>query len=319
MILVGNSLGHIDSINTRNVGKHSYIVVPSNTTNFQDVFIRQESGISKPKQVSFLGLKKYIEQKYIFKPRKDEEILDLDILYKFKEVDVNTIDNLILKCWFVKPKPGKPTILFCHGQNCNVTHHQDIVKFLYNNGYGGLLVDYRGFRKNPGEPSEHGLYNDAKAALAYLQTKGIKNSDIIIWGHSMGGGVASEMAYRGNYKGLILESTFAGIEDMKNHYLSPDFVKDKPLKTRVLICLLKLLPDKFLELDTKFDNKRKIKTVNYPILIVHSKEDKKVPVQMSHILAAWQPKANFVLFDKGNHADHTWAINTINGFIKGIS
>lgn len=319
MIVVSNNPGIKNQLSVRKVAVFSGIAAPSSLYVSKDTFISREHINTHPRQVCFLGLKSYIEQKYIFKPSKEEKILDLDTLYKFKEVTIPTSDNLKIKSWYVKPQPGKPTMLFCHGQNCNITHHQDIVKFLYNNGYGGLLVDYRGFLKNPGIPSEQGLYDDAQAGIRYLNSIGINNSDIIVWGHSLGGGVASEIASKANYRGLVLESTFASINDMQQFMLSPDFIKTQPLPTRLFLSALKLLPESVLKLNTEFNNKQKIKTINYPILIVHSKEDKKVPVQMSYILKTSQPKARLHLFEKGVHHEHGWSIDTISAFLSELS
>lgn len=318
MELLTNKPGSINPVNIKMLSQPSGSALHFKQSLSCDTFTSQKLQKNTKQQSLFSGIKKIIEQKYIFKARTDEKILDLDILYKFKEVYVNSTDNLKIKCWYVPPKPGKPTVLFCHGQNCNITFHQDIVKFLHNNGYGGLLVDYRGYWKNPGEPSEQGLYDDAQAGVRYLNSLGIKNSDIIIWGHSLGGGVATEVAHNGKYKALVMESTFTNIDGMQKHMLEPEVIKQQPLVTRILLNLLKLLPEDLVKFDSKFDNKQKVKFINYPILIVHSKEDEMIPVRMATINHASQPMSKLILFEKGGHAHHNWNIETINDFIKSL-
>ena len=77
-----------------------------------------------------------------------------------------------------------------------------------------LIVDYRGYGKSDGSPSEQGLYSDAEAALAWLSQKGFTPERVLVWGNSLGAGVATELATRHHVGALVLSSTFTSIPDI---------------------------------------------------------------------------------------------------------
>ena len=123
-----------------------------------------------------------------------------------------------------------------------------------------LIIAWRGFSGNKGKPNEKGLYEDAKSAIRWLSSQGIKKNNIIIYGESLGTGVAVEIAQNKNYAGLILESPFTSMVDMGKKYY-PFF------------------PVRFLLRD-KFESYKKINKISVPILIMHGEVDKIVPYTM---------------------------------------
>ena len=123
-----------------------------------------------------------------------------------------------------------------------------------------LIVAWRGFSGNKGEPTEEGLYEDARSAINWLKLKGVKENNIIVYGESLGTGVATEIAQNRNFGGIILESPFTSMIDAG---------KDK----------YPYLPVRLL-LKDKYESDKKIKNINIPILIMHGKIDNIVPFSM---------------------------------------
>ena len=123
-----------------------------------------------------------------------------------------------------------------------------------------LIVAWRGFSGNKGKPTEKGLYEDAKSAVKWLQSNGVVENNIIIYGESLGTGVATEIAQNKNFAGIILESPFTSMIDAG---------KDK----------YPYLPVRLL-LKDKYESDKKIKNINRPILIMHGKIDNIVPFHM---------------------------------------
>ena len=138
----------------------------------------------------------------------------------FEPVRVPTEDGEQLAAWWVpaarsEPKLGGGTVLLFHGNAGNISHRIDYAKMFYALGYNTLLVDYRGFGESTGEPSEQGTYRDALASWQWLTaTQGVQAADIVIFGESLGGGIATWLAARQVPRALILASTFTSIADL---------------------------------------------------------------------------------------------------------
>lgn len=173
--------------------------------------------------------------------------------------------------WVPVENPEAPVFLYLHGQDATRGKHLEHTERFHQWGWNVLVIDYRGFGESFGDeqPSEAKVYEDALAALKYLKIdREFPSNKIFIYGHSLGGAVAIELATKpesGGTAGLIVESTFTSIQEMS---------------TRRYHGLLRLLPVSFL-LTQKFDSLSKISSVKLPILFIHGKEDKKVPFEMS--------------------------------------
>jgi fermentation-respiration switch protein FrsA (DUF1100 family) len=143
-----------------------------------------------------------------------------------------------------------------------------------------LIIAWRGFSGNSGKPNEKGLYNDAKSALIWLKKLGLTEKDIVIYGESLGTGVATEIAQNSNFAGLVLETPFTSMIDAaKNFY------------PYIPVSLL---------LKDKYDNQNKIKNINIPVLVMHGEVDQIVPFWMGKRIfeIANEPKYSyFTKFD----------------------
>ncbi|XP_018320449.1 protein ABHD13 isoform X2 [Agrilus planipennis] len=157
----------------------------------------------------------------------------------YENVNIVTPDGITLHMFFIhqpKDKQHKsPTIVFLHGNAGNIGHRlQNCVGFYHNLSCNILLVEYRGFGLSQGSPSEEGLYIDAKASIDYLYGRNdINHSEIIVFGRSLGGAVAVDLASRVDYADklwcLIVENTFTSIPDMARVLLSWRFINYIPL------------------------------------------------------------------------------------------
>jgi pimeloyl-ACP methyl ester carboxylesterase len=232
---------------------------------------------------------------------------------KIQPVKTKTSDGMELNCWYIPPKPEvKMTILFCHGNMQPVSLYQDVAEFIagLNDefGTGGLLLEYRGYGKNKHLPvfeEREDIFKDAESAMTFINQQGTPDSNIVVWGLSMGGGPAAEMAARHKgIKGLVLESTFTdnnqlfantqfltflekagGISERENSLLikSPDVDK-------ILIFLSKS------ELFNYRTAERLAETKGIPTLIIHSgKNDIIVPPSMAEGLAAASPNIKGII------------------------
>ena len=177
------------------------------------------------------------------------------------KVKIKTDDNIELLAWYhTKKKENYKTILFLHGNAGSLENRIHKINHFKKMNINFLIVSWRGFSGNKGKPTEKGLYNDAKSSVKWLKDKGLKTEDIILYGESLGTGVAIEIAQNNNFSGIILESPFTSMVDAaKNKY--PFF------------------PIKYL-LKDKYDSEKKIKNIQSPLLVMHGEVDKIVPFWM---------------------------------------
>ena len=165
-----------------------------------------------------------------------------------------------------------------------------------------LIIAWRGFSGNKGSPTEKGLYEDARSAIRWLKLKDIEEKNIIIYGESLGTGVAVEIAQNKNFAGVILESPFTSMIDIG---------KDK----------YPYLPVKLL-LKDKYESDKKIKNINSPILIMHGRVDKIVPFHMGKKMYELANKPKHSYFSQ--YDDHMMEYNemllkTLKNFIISLN
>ena len=200
-----------------------------------------------------------------------------------EKVKITTKDNIELIGWYYRQNPEKlKTIVFFHGNAGSLENRIYKLNHFKNLNVNFLIIAWRGFSGNQGKPSEAGLYKDAESAVNWLNKKGINNENIIIYGESLGTGVAIEIAQNTNYAGIILESPFTSMINMGKKYY-PFF------------------PVRFL-LKDKFESNKKIHKVSIPILIIHGKVDKIVPFAMGKKIFELSNEPKF--FYSQEYGDH---------------
>lgn len=183
---------------------------------------------------------------------------------------LTTKDGIRLNAWWF-PKPGSHfATLFLHGNAGNVTHRIDHARAITTAGSAILVLDYRGYGKSKGHPTEQGLYLDADAAYDALAQLGFRPSQIILQGESLGTAVAVELASRRPCAALILESPLASLSNMAGAVLPVI----GPLLAR------------------GFDTRSKIGQIHAPLLVIHGDADEIVPFSQGQAVfrAANPPK-----------------------------
>ena len=208
--------------------------------------------------------------------------------FPIEKVKIITKDNIELLSWYYsKDSENYKTILFLHGNAGTLENRIYKINHLKNMNVNFLIIAWRGFSGNKGKPTEKGLYEDAKSALRWLANKGVKEENIIIYGESLGTGVATEIAQNKNFAGVILETPFTSMVSVgKSHY--PFF----PVSI--------LLKD-------KYESDKKIKNIKSPILIMHGEVDKLVPFWMGKKLYNLANEPKYSYFSK--YDDHMMEYN----------
>ncbi len=227
------------------------------------------------------GYIKHIEKKSIFFPVKDTAITPLAINVPFQDVYIEVSANIRINGWFIPKDTAHYTILFFHGNAGNIGDRLEKILLLRRLNLNIFIVDYRGYGNSTGTPQEKGLYADAVAAYNYLiNERNLKPGDIIVYGESLGGAVAVDLASRMEIGGIILEGTFSKARDMARE-------------------LYPLLPE-FL-FTNLFDSYSKIKSIEKPKLFLHSETDEIVPFYLAKKLYQIAEKEKYFVKMTGNH------------------
>ena len=202
----------------------------------------------------------------------------------FEDVTLDTADGESIHGWYVPAVETASHVLFFHGNAGNISHRLDTVEILQRMGHAVLIVDYRGYGRSSGRPSESGTYADAAAAWDYLRdTLGVKPQRIVLYGRSLGGAVAVWLATNRKPAGLIIESTFTRMADMGAHHYP-------------------YLPARWLT-RIHYDSLSRMPSVRCSVFAAHSDEDEIVPFHLGRKLAeSAQDLAQFVTL-RGSHND----------------
>ena len=232
-----------------------------------------------------MALIRFFENRFIFiPPRYPEGFPPARVLPSgLEEIWITTEDGVRLNAWFLA-NPASPTVLlWFHGNATNIGQQLDELETYSRLGTNILAVDYRGYGKSEGSPDEAGVYRDADAAYRYLiDQRRFTPASIIIYGHSLGGAVAVDLAARRECGGLIVESSFTNTGEMARRMFHVPFIEHLPR--------------------SRFDSLAKIARVRAPILVIHGTRDQVVPFSMGQRLfeAAPEPKS-FLPVDGGEH------------------
>lgn len=204
-------------------------------------------------------------------------------------VSYRTTDGLTLRSWHAPASGGHPTIVLFHGNAGTIASRAAKARLFLDAGYGVLLAEYRGYGGNPGTPTEDGLFADGRAALAFLAGRRVDPSRTVLYGESLGSGVAVRMAYEWAAKGhsvaaVVLEAPFLSVVSVAKHH-TPWAPVDWLLSDR-------------------YDSRARIAGLGAPLLIVHGEQDTTVPVGQGRALfeQALEPKA-IRLFPRASHND----------------
>jgi hypothetical protein len=248
-----------------------------------------------------LGL--YIfQRKLLYYPNFNSHIKGDGLSHSFENINIKTKDNINLKGWFHLKDPKKKTILFFHGNAGTLDNRIYKLNFLGNLDVNFLIIAWRGYSGSSGKPSEFGLYQDAKSALNWLNSKGITEDKIILYGESLGTSVAIEVGQNKDFAGVILETPFTSMVDVG--------------KTKYPFFPVSLL------LKDKYESDKKIKNIKSPILIMHGEVDKIVPFWMGEKIyqLANEPKYSyFTKYDDHMMEYNEKLLNELKKFIDSLN
>jgi uncharacterized protein len=229
----------------------------------------------------------FLEESLLFFPSRYPEGNWQPYNLTFEDAWFEAADGTRLHGWYAPTEKPLCAILFCHGNGGNITYSADQVSMLTRQvGASVLIFDYRGYGRSEGKPSEQGILADARAARAWLaQKEGIAETDIVLLGESLGGGVAVDLAASDGARALVLESTFSSLPDVAAHHYP-------------------WLPVRLL-MRSKLDSAGKIASYRGPLLQCHSIADTIVPYRFGQKLfeAANEPK-ELITWQGGGHNEY---------------
>lgn len=221
----------------------------------------------------------------------------------FENAVFTSEDGTKLNGWFVEHPEPKAVALFFHGNGGNIASVAESLNVLHQeHRLSAMTFDYRGYGRSEGKPNEEGILADARAARRWLAERTqVQESDILLLGHSMGGGVAVDLAAKDGARGLVLSNTFTSLPDVGNHHFP--WVPTRMLMTQ------------------RLDSISKISSYHGPLLQSHGDADSVVPFELGQQLfaAANEPKT-FVLQPGGGHndpKDATYRV-ALNAFIDQL-
>ena len=214
-----------------------------------------------------------IQEKILFQPSREEYGDPSNLGLSYEDVRLSTDDGETLHGWWIPSEQARGTILFFHGNAGNITTRLQTISTLHELRLNVFIFDYRGYGQSTGRPTEKGLYRDAEAAWQHLiRQHQIPAGKIILYGRSLGAGVATWLAERMPEGAIILESAFTSVSDVGSfHY--------------------PYLPVRLLT-KADFDSLARIGNCRSPVLVLHSRDDEIIPFSHGEKLfsAAKEPK-----------------------------
>tara|TARA_Y100000591_G_scaffold36014_1_gene26679 strand:+ start:4688 stop:5491 length:804 start_codon:yes stop_codon:yes gene_type:complete len=222
---------------------------------------------------------------------------------KIEKIKIVTRDDIHLLGWYhLKDQKKFKTLLFFHGNAGSLDNRIHKLNRFGDMNVNFLIIAWRGFSGNKGKPSENGLYEDGRSAIQWLLNKGLKEEDIIIYGESLGTGIATHLAQNKNFAGVILETPFTSMVDAARTFYP-------------YIPVSLLLKD-------KFNNKEKIKNIRSPILVMHGEADQIVPFSMGKKIFEISNEPKYSYFTK--YDDHMMEydenlVKSLNSFFESLN
>tara|TARA_B100001027_G_scaffold173654_1_gene124934 strand:- start:77 stop:886 length:810 start_codon:yes stop_codon:yes gene_type:complete len=242
----------------------------------------------------------FYQRKLLYHPSENNYLDETNLNHKIERVYIQS-DNELVAWHYTKDKKFK-TILFFHGNAGKLDNRVYKLNELSRLDVNYLIVAYRGFSGNKGNPSEKGLYMDSLAAKNWLNNIGVEDESIILYGESLGTAVAVNLASENKFAGIILESPFTSMVKLAKKYYP-------------------YLPVKIL-LKDKYESEKKLRKINIPILVMHGEQDTIVPFEMGKRIYEISLQPKYKYFNKID--DHMMDYNSqlmqsINQFINSLN
>jgi hypothetical protein len=235
----------------------------------------------------FRFLFRWFERVQVYHPYKGFEVEPRDLPFAVEDLYWTTEDAVRLNGWLLTAPASRfmPrwVVLLCHGNGGNISHRTELYRVLIGLGFDVLAFDYRGYGRSEGRPTETGTYQDAQSAWNWLIRRGYRPEQILLFGESLGGAVAAEIASRQQPAGLILQSTFTSIPD-----IGAEIFPFLPVRRMATI---------------RYDTLDKLPQVRAPVLILHGRGDTLVRFGHAERLYAAATSRRLLREIAGDHND----------------
>ena len=225
----------------------------------------------------------YLESTAIFLPSREITTTPQSLGVPYENITFKTQDGVILNGWLAKPAQHskRSTLIYFHGNAGNISDRAEKVAAFVKLGLNVFIIDYRGYGKSQGKPTEKGLYSDAIAAYDYvIKRPDIDKERIVVYGVSLGGAPAIDLATKRKIAALIIESSFSNAHDMARIIV--------PFAPAFLI-------------RTQMASDTKVQSLMIPKLFVHSREDETIPFVLGKKLFDAAPHPKEFLEISGTH------------------
>jgi hypothetical protein len=259
--------------------------------------------------VTMVGLLYAMQRKLLYFPSTVIGTPDQHQLSGFTDLRLKTTDGVSIQTWYKQAAEGFPTIAYFHGNGGNIGGRALIYDTLVQQGFGVMALSYRGYGASEGSPTESGLYEDARTALGYLMvTQQLPPEQIILFGESLGSGVAVQMALEFPVGMLALQSPYRSVAER-----AAEIYPWVPVKL--------LIKDRFPSIE-------KIGKVTAPVLILHGERDEVIPAAHGRSIyeatratkrAHFMPHVNHNDFDSRVVSSHLLDYATELGLIRGYA
>jgi len=245
----------------------------------------------------------FFQNRLIFYPTSDIAVTPdkAGMVYQDQFFELTSGDKI--HSWFVPGDSSKPTVLFLHGNGGNIGYRVEHLQFLHSLGVSTLIIDYRGYGRSTGTPTEQHLYEDAEIAYRWLvESRSVPVERLFLFGESIGGAVAVNLAAKSACAGLIIESSFTSLREIARHAF--------PFAPTGLL------------LRSDFDSIKNLPRISCPILVSHSPDDDLIPYQFGRrLFEAAKPPKQFVRLS-GGHNDRGYLsdpayVKAVGSFLSG--
>jgi len=258
----------------------------------------------------YLGLAALIyfkQSSLVFLPEMDRgfRASPADIGLPFTPLRLATADGETLDGWFVPAdiqRTVRGLVIFFHGNAGNMGHRLDYLRMFHDLGLAMLIIDYRGYGRSSGIPSEEGTYLDAAAAWRHAtEVLGFAAGRIVLYGESLGGSVAAQLATKNRPGALILASTFTSVPDMGAE-------------------LYPLLPIRLLA-RIRYDTRARLPQIACPVMVIHSRNDDIIPFHHGRrLFEAARPPKQFLEIEGGHNDGFVFGeghwVKQLDGFLQ---
>ena len=244
----------------------------------------------------------FFQRNLMYHPNENNYSND-ELKVNVEKIKVITRDGIDLLGWYHEKNLKEfKTLLFFHGNAGSLENRIHKLNRFGEMKINFLIIAWRGFSGNKGKPSEKGLYEDGQSAIQWLLEKGLNEKDIIIYGESLGTGIATHLSQNKDFAGVILETPFTSMVDAAKTFYP-------------------YIPVNLL-LKDKFKNEDKVKNINSPILIMHGEVDQIVPFAMGKRIFEVANEPKFSYFTK--HDNHMMEydenlLKALNSFLKSLN